>query len=471
MKLLKKLLPAAAIVVVTLVVSFFLYQQVMKYEEDQCWQELSTTATTVKKEIATKFQDEITKLHLMEEIILSHQFFSAEDIGELYLDVVQPTTIFARIDILYPNDTLVSNGEAISVEEQLDYEELARDGERMSRRQTDFITGEQYVYYILPITQEDSVPLILIAALDTNRLSEIFQPLIYNGQANICIVDAVDGSYIMDSWHKTLGNAYEDKSREMLPGYEDVDAKEALRTMQTGAAAFWSQTTGNAMYLYFTPLEQFDWQLSIFAQENVLFEKMNQLRQIFLASSITEAILIALYFWIHFRNVKKLERSYEYIQKQSEEVIRISNTDLLTSIHNRNKFNEDLSRWEMQPPEKMGVVYLDLNGLKQINDTQSHEAGDRYLQKAAQLISGTFSGSAYRVGGDEFVILASDMDSELFKEKLKELQSLMEMFSVSSSIGSWWGSNFNDLNKALKVAEKNMYEQKEAFYREKGQLR
>lgn len=238
MKLLKKLLPAAAIVVVTLVVSFFLYLQVMKYEQNQCWLELSSTAATVKKEIAMKFQDEITKLHLMEEIILSHKFFSAEDIGELYIDVVQPTTIFSRIDILYPNDTQVSNGKVISVEEHLNYEELAKDGERMSRRQTDFLTGEQYVYYILPIEQEERVPLILIAALDTAHLSEIFQPLIYNGQANICIVDAVDGNYIMDSWHKMLGNAYQDNGREMLPGYEDVDAKEALRTMQTGTAAF-----------------------------------------------------------------------------------------------------------------------------------------------------------------------------------------------------------------------------------------
>lgn len=117
------------------------------------------------------------------------------------------------------------------------------------------------------------------------------------------------------------------------------------------------------------------------------------------------------------------------------------------------------------------MAYLDLNGLKQINDTQSHEAGDRYLQKAGELINEIFAGSAYRIGGDEFVILVSDMESEPFYKKLEELQDVMEQFAVSSSIGSWWGSNYDDLNEALKAAEKNMYEQKNAFYQEKGRMR
>lgn len=92
-KTVKHLLPAAAIIFLTLAVSLFLYEKVMNYEEEQCWQELSTTAETVQKEISTKFNDEITKLHLMQEIMLDNGIFSAKDIGQLYLDIVQPTTI------------------------------------------------------------------------------------------------------------------------------------------------------------------------------------------------------------------------------------------------------------------------------------------------------------------------------------------------------------------------------------------
>lgn len=478
MKSVKHLLPAAAIIFLTLAVSIFLYERVMSYEEEQCWQELSTTSETVQKEITTKLNDEITKLHLMQEIMVNNGIFSAEDIGQLYLDIVQPTTIFARIDVLYPDNTLVSNGQVITPSEtsieasdgnsgeafDFDFDEIVKDGERLTRRTTDFLTGDQYIYYLLPVEYNGYVSAVLIAALDTARLSDIFQPLIYNGEANVCIIDSVDGNYIMDSWHKELGNAYQDEGREMLPGYEDVDPKESLRNLETGTAAFKSKTTGKNIYLHFTPMGIFDWQLSIFAEEDVLFENMVHLRRIFLAASITEAVLIALYFYVLFQNTMKLEKSYEYIQKQQEELTRISYTDLLTGLYNRNKFMEDLAAFTLNPPLKIGAAYLDLNGLKQINDTQSHEAGDRFLQQAASAVKKHFSDSSYRIGGDEFVILCQNTEEERFCEEIARLRSSLEQVHVSCAIGTCWQANVSDINAVLRHAEKRMYKHKESFY-------
>lgn len=475
-KTFKHLLPAAAIIFLTLAVSLFLYEKVMNYEEEQCWQELSTTAETVQEEISTKFNDEITKLHLMQEIMLDNGIFSAEDIGQLYLNIVQPTTIFSRIDVLYPDNTLVSNGQVITPSEtsgadpdetfdfDFDFDEIVRDGERLTRRMTDFLTGGQYIYYLLPVEHNGNVSAVLIAALDTARLSDIFQPLIYNGEANVCIIDSIDGNYIMDSWHKELGNAYQDEGREMLPGYEDVDSKEALRNLETGTAAFKSKTTGKNIYLHFTPMGIFDWQLSIFAEEDVLFANVVHLRRIFLAASITEAVLITLYFYVLFQNTRKLEKSYEYIQKQQEELTRISYTDLLTSLHNRNKFMEDLAAYALNPPSKIGTVYLDLNGLKQINDTQSHEAGDRFLQQAAAALKKHFPDSSYRIGGDEFVIVCPNVEKDRFCEEIAKLRSSLEQNHVSSAIGTCWQANASDINAVLRQAEKRMYQNKESFY-------
>lgn len=473
-KTVKHLLPAAAIIFLTLAVSLFLYEKVMNYEEEQCWQELSTTAETVQKEISTKFIDEITKLHLMQEIMLDNGMFSAEDIGQLYLDIVQPTTIFSRIDVLYPDNTLVSNGQVITPGEtpgetfdfafDLDFDEIVRGGERLTRRTTDFLTGDQYIYYLLPVEYDGDMSAVLIAALDTARLTDIFQPLIYNGEANVCIIDSIDGNYIMDSWHKELGNAYQDEGREMLPGYEDVDSKKALKNLETGTAAFKSKTTGSNIYLHFTPMGIFDWQLSIFAEEDVLFANMVHLRRIFLAASITEAVLIALYFYVLFQNTRKLEKSYEYIQKQQEELTRISYTDLLTSLHNRNKFMEDLATLTLNPPSKIGVAYLDLNGLKQINDTQSHEAGDRFLQQAASALKKHFPDSSYRIGGDEFVIICANTEEDGFCEEIAKLRDSLEKANVSSAIGTCWQANVSDINAVLHHAEKRMYKHKESFY-------
>lgn len=465
MNMLKRLLPAMAVIFVTMIVSYFLYAVVIEYEEERCWQELSSTAKTIEKEISSKFQDEITKLHLMEEIILNNRIFDAENIEQLYLEIVQPTMIFSRIDVLYPDNTLVSNGNVIEMTQKPDFQEIVKDGERLSSRQTDFITGEQYVYYLLPIVRENGeIPAVLIAALDTGKMTEIFQPIIYNGEANVCIIDAEDGNYIMDSWHATLGNAYEDEGRKMLPGYEDVDSKEALRNMETGTAAFRSRTTGENIYLYFTPLKNFKWQLSIFAEEKVLFENTIHLRKIFVLASVIEAILITLYFLLHFRNVMQLEKSYLQIQKQKEELLYISYTDQLTALNNRNKFTEVMNQLNAAPPEKIGAVYLDLNGLKLMNDTKSHEVGDRYLKQAGKVLAEVFGKMAYRIGGDEFVVLAPEIEKELFEEKIKELECSMESQKISVSAGSFWEENCQDINEALKVAERKMYREKEAFH-------
>lgn len=467
MRTVRRLLPVIILIVFTCLVSLFLYQVVMDHETKQCWDELQTTTESVKEEITTKFTDEITKLQLMRKIMQENRIYTAENIEELYLEVVQPTTIFTRIDILYPDNTLVSNGKVVSEHEELDFQEIIQEGERMSHRRTDSFTGEQYVYYILPVEESETVRVVLIAALDTKRLTSIFEPLIYNGAANICIADATDGNYIMDSWHEELGNVFQEDGRKMLPGYEEVDAGEALINRETGAAAFRSKSTGKNMYLYFTPLGQFDWQLSIFAQEDILFASVYPMKRIFLLASIVEAVLFGIYFFLHFRNVKQVEQSYLFIQQQKEELIRVGYTDLLTKLYNRNKFMFDLNEIQEDPPQQLGVAYMDLNGLKVLNDSQSYEAGDRYLQRTAKVLYEVFQKEAYRIGGDEFIIVARDISEAVFNEKLLVLQEKFAEGDVSCALGSEWISGVTDAEELMKRAERQMYRRKAAFYQGK----
>lgn len=471
MKTIKRLIPAAAVISFTMLVSIFMYTKVLEYEQQQCWQELAGTAQTVKEEISTKFQDEIIKLHLMEEIIVSNEIFSQENIEKLYLDIVQPTTIFSRIDILYPDNTIVSNGTTILTDGNVDFNEMVKSGEHMSRRKTDFITGKEYVYYILPIDNEGQISAILIAALDTSSLPQIFQPTIYNGEADVCIVDAIDGSYIMDSWHETLGNVYNDEKRKMMRGYEHVNAQDALRNMDTGTAAFYSNTNSKPIYLYFTPMGIFDWQLSIFAQENILFANMTHIRNIFTAASIAEVILVSLYFLIHFKNIRKLEQSYAQIQQQKEELVRISYTDQLTKLHNRNKFTEVLKHLRKQQLFKFAAIYMDLNGLKQLNDSKSHEAGDRYIKKFAATMTDVFPDYCYRIGGDEFVVMIPNIERELFLKRIDEFTRALDHAGISVSIGSTWEEQCKNVDNALKKAEKRMYEEKDIYYAVSGKRR
>ena len=156
------------------------------------------------------------------------------------------------------------------------------------------------------------------------------------------------------------------------------------------------------------------------------------------------------------------------ITKQHQDELQyLSYRDMLTNLYNRNKYLEVLENSKSQELQKIGIAYMDLNGLKQVNDTQGHESGDALIRHAASVISTTFPTQAYRIGGDEFVIIHSDIEKEVFYEKIQTLQNNMKQNKISISIGILWEDLTNDLSALLKQADILMYHQKEAFHQER----
>jgi GGDEF domain-containing protein len=98
----------------------------------------------------------------------------------------------------------------------------------------------------------------------------------------------------------------------------------------------------------------------------------------------------------------------------------LSDTDLLTGLYNRNAMNNrvaDIVSGRAPIKGNYGVIFIDLNGLKTINDTEGHTAGDALLRDAANLLKSIFPESEiYRVGGDEFLVILMSKDEKEFNE-------------------------------------------------------
>lgn len=154
-------------------------------------------------------------------------------------------------------------------------------------------------------------------------------------------------------------------------------------------------------------------------------------------------------------------------KKQQDYLKYLSYRDILTGIYNRNKYSELLESSENQNPDRVGVAYIDLNGLKHINDTQGHKAGDDLIRKAAGIITSFFADNCYRIGGDEFVIILPDVEQQLFTETMTHLRDRMLAENVSVSIGFVWQESSleqDNLDSLLKKADSRMYEEKRTFY-------
>ena len=147
-----------------------------------------------------------------------------------------------------------------------------------------------------------------------------------------------------------------------------------------------------------------------------------------------------------------------------------SSIDALTQVSNRNAMNEHLDMLAgggIIPPRSMGVVFVDLNGLKSVNDALGHDAGDKLLTRAGALLKIAFGDYAiYRAGGDEFVVLCYEIAEEKLAQQVSQLRGLSDNTSdVSFSIGTVYCEGLYDIRQAIQLADERMYEDKAAYYR------
>lgn len=151
-------------------------------------------------------------------------------------------------------------------------------------------------------------------------------------------------------------------------------------------------------------------------------------------------------------------------KKQRAYLEKLSYRDMLTGLYNRNRYIERLEAYKQVQDQQIGAIYIDLNGLKKVNDEQGHRAGDELIVRAAGTIAGIFAEDAYRVGGDEFVVILLDVSREEFARKTEQLRRQMQKNGVDASIGGVWQASTENLENLLRRADENMYREKKRYY-------
>lgn len=147
----------------------------------------------------------------------------------------------------------------------------------------------------------------------------------------------------------------------------------------------------------------------------------------------------------------------------------ISYTDMLTGVRNRNAMNNrvsDIISGKHLMDKPYGVVFADLNGLKNVNDSGGHSAGDLLLKKAAIVLQEIFPGKEiYRAGGDEFMVIVTDCTNDELGEmvaKLRRRNSAPE--NVCFAVGGCFCGKGMDICKAMQMADQRMYKDKQNYY-------
>ena len=179
-------------------------------------------------------------------------------------------------------------------------------------------------------------------------------------------------------------------------------------------------------------------------------------------------LLLAAILLLEIRSISKEKLEEE--KKASRTFLNMANTDSLTGVRNKHAYSENEKAVNQQIQagglEKLAVVVGDINGLKYINDTKGHAAGDQLIKDACALICEYFThGAVFRVGGDEFVVLLQgkgyDSMAEVVRDLNRKVEENIEKDAVVISIGySALQPGDQQLRDVFERADQMMYERK-----------
>ena len=150
----------------------------------------------------------------------------------------------------------------------------------------------------------------------------------------------------------------------------------------------------------------------------------------------------------------------------TEELTEKSYHDPLTGLQNRLAYEEKLLALQNGSERPIGVGFVDINGLKYLNDTLGHDYGNKALLRACDVMKTYFEPEIlYRVSGDEFIILWTDVGFQSFRETCDLMaQELHGAQEELASFGCTWGTAGEELPKLIREAEQRMYDEKRRHY-------
>ncbi len=193
---------------------------------------------------------------------------------------------------------------------------------------------------------------------------------------------------------------------------------------------------------------------------------------IFECSDVTNQIVRINQLKDHSKELQKLNR---ILKQQEEEITRLAYYDELTGLANRLLFyniGEKMLQDSIRNNKIMGIMFIDIDKFKSINDTYGHAVGDKVLKRVGEVLEATIRQNdiAARHGGDEFLVLLTDCKEycnyETIAKRIEESSKKITIdneleVEISLSIGvSFYPIDGESLDQLISKADKAMYKVK-----------
>ena len=228
--------------------------------------------------------------------------------------------------------------------------------------------------------------------------------------------------------------------------------------------------------LCYVPIEGTDWMMVVLIRENVIQDRIRSISDTSLTTSKRQIAFTLIVSVILFSGLllmlKTLSNKDLEAEKENTKNFRdMANTDSMTGVRNKHAYTDAETYLNQMIKDnlidKLGIIVCDINGLKHVNDTKGHAAGDQLIKDASSLICEHFNhGAVYRIGGDEFAVILQEKGFDTMHEVLaainREVEDNLKKNKVVVSVGySELTSDDRLVHDVFERADKMMYERKQ----------
>lgn len=446
---------AAVILNIFIGIGFFIVLWLLRsYSIDFCLRTLDQKTEEAQREMYLQFSDIQGHLEILADIIAAEDDLTSEH-------VVNILRLNADRNVVSNLGIFLEDGRTLDQDGNISSAQTTEDSINNLFTIKGLEEDKFFVLFSVPIENNGKETGTLYGVIEPQDLSHYFEVNIFDGNANVFIIDPENMEYVMDTMHDRMENVHELKSLPLKKGYSQERIIKDFAEGKGGRMAYFSESKNEYTYSSYEPIGFNNWFVMVTVPESTVFRETEYIERVLLGLGIYEAVILLIYFLWAVDHTRK-----EVCAKE-----KMATTDLLTNLKNRNAYEQTLALYEEHLPAEMSCVYADANGLHELNNSQGHAAGDQMLQTVATAFVELFGEEhVYRIGGDEFLIFA-ETDSDSTAKKATAAKDKVSEAGYHVSIGTASAKEYADIAAVIKAAEQKMYEDKKRYYMEHGDRR
>ena len=451
---------ATALVLLSLLgVSVAFIVRVYFTTETACYDALKVETDNAITELEANFRNDRVMLRVIAGMIGNSSDVDSIEVSG-YLTNYDYNSLITQVGILLPDNKIItSRGYRGNTDSSLSFTEEYLKGEHInSSKSFKNNSDSTIVRNFVPIRKDGICTGMLFSSSNASNISKAWLPNVYDKKGCCYIVNRKTGEIIINSASDGIENIKDISFEQTSKDYTKEGTVNAILEGRKGYSVFKSASYSEKLFMCYLPFSIEDWEMVVFVPESSVFSNVAPVRTgIYMLIAVSVVILLIYGLWL----IREIRASIAEAEQKA-------NIDVLTGLQNRNRYEAYLKKLESSN-EKITCLFIDANGLHELNNSKGHFAGDQMLRFIADTLKVLFStDNIYRIGGDEFVVFKTLDSSEELNKALAEFNEALHRNDYHAAVGSCTYNEGMSVDELIVSAEKNMYENKHKYYEQIG---